>query len=69
MTTAAERQRAYRRRRRTGEAVFRIIADEVALAEFLIGLGRLDARSADDRPKVERAFAEMVREMLVDRYT
>ncbi len=54
----ASRQALHSRRQRRGIAVFDVVADEVALIEWLISIGYLAQKDADDRKAVERAIAE-----------
>jgi hypothetical protein len=62
VSSAADRQRAYKRRQRDGEAVLRVVVDEYALIDALIESGRLSEADGLDRSKVEAAAEEVLRD-------
>lgn len=55
-----ERSRRYRQRLKSGRAVFRIEAEEVALIEMLCSTGYLNPLAADDPEKVRAALERLV---------
>jgi hypothetical protein len=60
MTNAAERQRRARERRRHGLAIYRVVADEVAVEEVLVRAGWLSEHDRDDRAAVEAALSHVI---------
>lgn len=60
MRTAAERQRAHRKRQAAGKVVLQIEADEVAVTEALLSAGLLSQQDAEDPRKVAAALAAVV---------
>jgi hypothetical protein len=61
---SAARQRAYRRRRDRGAATFRLVLDEVAVAEMLVAGGLLADRDRDDQGKVEAALTAQLEQLI-----
>jgi hypothetical protein len=57
---AAARKRRWKARQRRGEAVYAVIADELALAHALIKSERLTEAETARRDLVERALAALV---------
>jgi hypothetical protein len=56
----AARKRRWKARRRRGEAVYRLIVNEHAVAEALINSTRLSPVETTHRESVERALAEVL---------
>ncbi len=64
MHTNAERQKRFRARQRSGVRVFRIEADEIALAEALIRTGRISIEASGDADRMQAALAILIREII-----
>lgn len=60
MKTAAERQRAHRRRQAAGKVVLPVEVDEVAITEALIAANLLSPQDADHRRKIAAALAVVI---------
>ena len=60
MSSAADRQRAYKARRRQGERVLALRREYFPLVEALLVSGRIGEKAALDRNKVSIAAAEVL---------
>jgi hypothetical protein len=64
VSSAAQRQAAYKRRQRHGEAVLALRCEYFPLIEALLASSRLTEADALDRGQVESAVAEVVRDWI-----
>jgi hypothetical protein len=62
MSSAADRQAAYKARQRQGEAILAVRCNYHAVIEALLDSNRISESDALDRHKVEEAVADLVRD-------
>ncbi len=62
-STAAERQRKYRERRRVGRRVLQIEIDDVGLSDALVEAGYLQEWDMDDPASIDAAIMVMLNDL------
>jgi hypothetical protein len=62
MSSAADRQAAYKRRQRHGEVILALRCEYFGLIEALLTAGRISETDALDRRQVELAAGEVLRD-------
>jgi hypothetical protein len=66
LKTSTPRVHEFRERKRSGQACYRIIFDEVRLEELLVESGTLAEADRDDRAAVEAALTRFVELSVID---